>query len=258
MIIEYHRPVTLDEALALLLRAEPPTVPLAGGSVLNRASTPGEFAVVDLQSLGLDSFEARGNTWELGAALSLQRLLERLPASGSGPAVSLAKAIQHEAAYNLRQVASVAGVLVSGGGRSPFTTAMLALDAGLTLLPGDVEISLGELLPVRKECLGGRLITKVTIPSKVRLAYEYVARTPADLPIVCAALAQWPSGRTRLALGGFGTAPSLAFDGGEPDGLQVAASSAYASAGDEWASAEYRAEVAAVLAGRCLEGVAEK
>jgi putative selenate reductase FAD-binding subunit len=258
MIKEYHRPTTIDEALALLQRSEPATVPLAGGSVLNRASTPGEFAVVDLQSLGLDGFQARGNSWELGAMLTLQRLLEHLRTTGSGPANGLVKAIQHEAAYNLRQVASVAGALVSASGRSPFAAAMLALEAGLTLLPGDEAINLGDLLPVRKERLERRLITKITIPANVRLAYEYVARTPADRPIVCAALAQWPSGRTRLALGGFGSAPTLAFDGGEAAGLQDAARSAYYSAGDEWASAEYRAEVASVLAGRCQEGLAEK
>jgi putative selenate reductase FAD-binding subunit len=258
MIKEYHRPKTMDEALALLQRSEPTTLPLAGGSVINRASTQGEFAVVDLQSLGLDGFHARGNSWELGAMLTLQRLLEQLRNSASGPADGLMKAIQHEAAYNLRQVGSVAGTLVSASGRSPFTTAMLALDAGLTLLPGDEVVSLGDLLPVRNERLWGRLITKVTIPSNARLAYEYVARSPADRPIVCAALAQWPSGRTRLALGGFGSAPSLAFDGGESAGLQDAARSAYWDAGDEWASAEYRAEVAATLAGRCLVGAAQK
>jgi CO/xanthine dehydrogenase FAD-binding subunit len=258
MIKEYHRPTTIDEALALLQRSDPPTVPLAGGSVLNRASTPGEFAVVDLQSIGLDGFQARGNSWELGAMLTLQRLLERLQTDRTGPAEGLLKAIQHEAAYNLRQVASVVGTLVSAAGHSPFATAMLALEARLTLLPGDEEITLGDLLPVRRERLERRLITKVAIPANVRLAYEYVARTPADRPIVCAASAQWPSGRTRLALGGFGFAPTLAFDGGEAAGLQDAARSAYRDAGDEWASAEYRAEITAVLAGRCLEGLTEK
>jgi hypothetical protein len=85
----------------------------------------------------------------------------------------------------------------------------------------------------------------------VRLAFETVARTPADRPIVCAALAQWPSGRTRLALGGYGQAPLLAMDGNEPGGVETAVRNAFAEAGDEWASAEYRSEMAAVLAKRC-------
>ena len=87
----------------------------------------------------------------------------------------------------------------------------------------------------------------------MHLGYEYVARTPADQPIVCASVVRWPSGRTRLALGGYGTAPLLALDGTEPDGIDVAARSAYSQAADEWASAEYRSDVAGTLALRCLE-----
>jgi CO/xanthine dehydrogenase FAD-binding subunit len=116
-------------------------------------------------------------------------------------------------------------------------------------------LSLGDLLPVRGERLEGCLITNITIPLNARLAYEVVARTPADLPIVCVALARWPSGRVRLALGGYGTAPVLALDGPEAGGAEQAAKIAYSQAGDEWASAEYRQDMAAVLALRCLSRV---
>jgi putative selenate reductase FAD-binding subunit len=246
MIIEYHRPKTIDEALALLARAYLVTAPLAGGTVLNRP-TPQPVAAVDLQSLGLNSLQRRGNFLELGATLTLQSLLE---APGVQPA--LGRAILHEATHNLRQVATVAGTLVSTDGRSPFATTMLALDAALNLLPGDDNpVALGDLLPVRAERLHGRLITMVTIPLNVKLAYEYVARTPADQPIVCASVARWPSGRTRLSLGGYGSEPMLAMDGPEPGGVEVAARAAYSQAGDEWASAEYRAEMAVVLTNRC-------
>jgi hypothetical protein len=59
----------------------------------------------------------------------------------------------------------------------------------------------------------GWLIISISIPLNVKLSFEYVARTPADKPIVCAAVAQWNSGRTRLALGGYGKIPMLAMDG---------------------------------------------
>jgi CO/xanthine dehydrogenase FAD-binding subunit len=42
-------------------------------------------------------------------------------------------------------------------------------------------------------------------------------------------------------------------DGNEPSGVEQAARSAAQDSGDEWASAEYRGEMAAVLAARCLE-----
>ena len=44
-------------------------------------------------------------------------------------------------------------------------------------------------------------------------------------------------------------------DGTESDGIQEAAANAYHEAEDEWASAEYRMDVAAVLAKRALESL---
>lgn len=245
MIKEYHRPHTLDEALALLSRPAPFTIPLAGGTALGHHDLS-DLAVVDLQALGLDQITRKGSSIQIGAMVTLQSLLE------SGEVEQLNSAISLEATYNLRQVATCAGTVLAADGRSPLTTALLALDVALVLQPGNETISLGDLLPFRKERLRSRLVTQINLPVNLRFAYEYVARTPADQPIVCAALAVWPSGRTRLALGGFGAAPTLAFDGTEPGGIEMAARSAYSQAGDVWGSADYREEMAGVLARRCL------
>lgn len=255
MIIEYHRPATIDEALELLSRKKPETVPLAGGSVVTQPSSR-RFAVVDLQALGLGGCEITGNQLHAGAALTLQGLLDSCQENKvtTIPA-ALRKSIELEATYNLRQVASIAGTLVAADGRSAFATAMLALDAMLTIQPGEEKVSLGNFLPFRRERLTGRLISRISLPLNAKLAFEYVARTPNDLPILCAALAAWPSGRMRLALGGFGNAPSLAFDGMEETGLDMAAQNACSQAGDVWASADYRQEVAGVLARRCLHAI---
>ena len=241
MITEYHRPETLEAALSLLARTEVDTVPLGGGSVLNQPAS-NLVAVVDLQALGLNTIETKGKKLELGATVTLQQLLDEpnIP-------TALKKAIQHEATYNIRQVATVAGALVAADGRSPFATAMLALGATLTILPAVENTDFGSFLPLRFDNTRGTLISQVRIPNNVTLAYEYVARTPADLPIVCAAVAQWPSGRTRVALGGCGSAPLLAMDGSEPAGAEIAARDAFREAGDQWASAEYRSDVAATL-----------
>ena len=45
MIIEYHRPETIDEALDLLARSQPATVPLGGGTVLNQ---PMDYEIVTI------------------------------------------------------------------------------------------------------------------------------------------------------------------------------------------------------------------
>jgi CO/xanthine dehydrogenase FAD-binding subunit len=256
MIVEYHRPSELSEALNLLARKDPLTIPIGGGSVFKRDGDQ-RLAVVDLQSLGLNRFQVQGNTLNLGAALTLQRLLDELDMRKLSGMSGLSAATRHEAAYNLRQVGSVAGTLVAANGRSPFTTAMLALDAVLTLEPGSDLLRLGDLLPLRSEKLHHRLITQVSLASNVRMAYEYVARSPADRPIVCAAAAVWPSGRTRVALGGYGTAPILVFDGTEAAGAELAARSAYSQAGDDWGSAEYRQEMAGVLTNRAVQSVSK-
>ena len=246
MITDYFRPETLPEALELL--KDPNTLPLGGGTLLSTLKSA-SVKVVDLQALGLNTLQKNGNNLEIGATVTLQVLLE----SEHTPD-ALKAALKLEAPLNIRNTATVAGTLIAADGRSPFTAVLLALDAKLTIVNPKSEIlNLGEFLPLRPDNLRGALITTITIPLNAKLAFEAVARTPADKPIVCAALAQWPSGRTRLALGGYGKAPLLAMDGTESEGLETAARNAFHEATDEWASAEYRMEVAAKLAKRCQE-----
>ena len=264
MITAYHRPKTLDEALALL--SQPNRTPLGGGTLLSKPSTD-PVEAVDLQSLSLDSIKKSGNNLEIGATVTLQQLLE----SELCP-VAMKAAFKLEAPLNIRNAATTAGTLVSCDGRSTFVSVLLALDAKLEqtkLGPSTIESrtsNIGDFLPLRD--LQGSLITSISVPVNVKLAFDYVSRTPADKPIVCAALAQWNSGRTRLVLGGYGKSPLLAMDGTEAEGVdasatdnilrsaQAAARNAFHEATDEWASAEYRVDVAATLAKRCLEMIA--
>ena len=265
MITAYHRPKTLDEALTLL--TQPNTLPLGGGTLLSQG-TPDPVQAVDLQLLGLDSLTQTGNTLELGATLTLQALLE---SEHCPPA--LKTALKLEAPLNIRNSATVAGTLVACDGRSTFASVLLALDAKVEIRSIDklelvkmetesrspeytvTSLGIGEFLPLRSEQLQGKLITSITIPLNTKLAFEYVSRTPADKPIVCAALVQWNSGRTRLVLGGYGKSPMLAMDGTEAEGVETAAKNAFHEATDDYASAEYRMDVAATLAKRCLESL---
>lgn len=250
MITAYHRPKNLEEALELL--ASPNVRPLGGGTILSHSE--GSIAVVDLQSLGLNKLHKSGDLLEIGATVTLQSLLEspHIPAA-------IKTALKLEAPINLRNMGTVAGTLVSCDGRSPFAAVMLALDAKLTIVnAGSTIATLGNFLPLRVEAEDihpGKLIIKIEIPLNASLAFEYVARTRADKPIVCAALSQWPSGRTRLIIGGWGASPSLALDGMEFSGIEAAARNVAHDALDQWASAEYRSDIAAVLARRCLEGM---
>ena len=252
MITEYHRPTTLDEALTLL--TQPNTLPLGGGTLLSHTSTwlsassaPDPVSVVDLQALGLNRIHKKGNNLEIGATVTLQQLLE----SEHCPE-ALKTALKLEAPLNVRNAATVAGTLVVADGRSTFACALLALDAKLSVISElSSVISVGEFLPLRPR----GLITLITIPLNAKFAFEYVARTPSDKPIVCTALAQWTGARARLAVGGWGKSPSLAMDGTEAEGLESAARNACHEATDEWASAEYRMDAASTLAERCLDNL---
>ena len=248
MIVEYHRPNKLEAALALLARPEPPTYPLGGGTVL---SQPGEaqYAVVDLQALGLNQIEAQGNGLTIGACTTLENLLSTaaLPAA-------LKNAICREASLNLRNMATVAGALVTADGRSPLAAAFLALDARLVYADGK-ETAYGDWLPLRER--KGLLITHIRISIQPELKFEAVARTPVDKPILMVGSARWPSGRTRIVVGGWGTAPIVALDGSEAGGAVEAVRSAFSGADDQWAGALYRQNAAAALITRMLTAGAE-
>jgi CO/xanthine dehydrogenase FAD-binding subunit len=254
MIERYSRPKSIQEALELL--SYPGAIPLAGGTFINSPkflkthrlsanNTP--ISVVDLQELGLNQVREKGNNLEIDACVNLQQLYENRHSPEN-----LKRAIKQEAPLNIRNAATVAGTIIACDGRSSFATSMLALDAKLVMQPGGAESHLGDFLPLRNSLIKGKLITKIIIPLNVQLKFDYVARSPSDRPIICVAVAQWTSGRTRLALGGYGTTPLLAMDGTTNDDIQSAARNGCHEAADEWASAEYRAEVAAVLANRCL------
>lgn len=255
MKIDFLRPTSLSEALENLDSSN--SIPLAGGTYLNtteyktklqRRIGDATIALVDLQNLGMDQIRKHGNNLEIDACVTLQKLSEN-------PHVleDLKKAIKLEAPLNIRNMATTAGTLVSCNGRSALACVMLALDAKLTIEPGTIESLLGNYLPLRDIAVPGKLVTRITIPLNASLAFEHVGRTKFDLPIVCVAAAKWASGRIRLALGGYGSSPLLAMDGTTDDDIVSAVRNGYHEAADEWASAEYRADVAATLAGRCIK-----
>lgn len=245
MIKGYYRPSSVEEALDLLARNDVDIYPLGGGTQLSQP-TASPITVVDLQDLGLSDILQRGNSLEIGATSTLQALYDY-----DLTPESLRQSILLETNYNIRQAGTIAGTIVMADGRSTLVTALLAMDSIIEFLPNDVKVVLGDLLAARAAQLKKRLITKISIPANVQLAFKYVSRSPADLPQICVAVAKWPSGRTRVTLGGYGEVPRLVLDGPEGNGAVKAARAAYSTADDEWASADFRQDVAATLTRRC-------
>ncbi len=244
--LEYHRPQSLAEALSLLDRA----VALGGGtSLAPRRMQLG--AVVDLQALPLDHLEVSPTEVTAGATITLEALAQAC--RSDAPAIS--QAARSEATFNLRNVATLAGTVVAADGRSPLTTVLLAARASLSLEPRGESAALDSFLDRRDALLTGRIVVAVHVPRPAFLGYLHVGRSPADRPIVCAALARWPEApRFSAAVGGFARRPILLDElPPDPEAAGVVAREAYSGAGDEWASADYRAEVASVLVRRLLQ-----
>jgi probable selenate reductase FAD-binding subunit len=249
---EYHRPRTLAEALELLDRA----VPLAGGTALTprRDEIP---AVIDLQELGMGSLELREGKVVLGAGVKLQTMVE---SEEILPSV-LREACRLEAGLNLRNMATLAGTIMSADGRSPVITVLLAMEAVVVLEPGDEVVSLETLLDQRDQANDRHLITEIRLRQPEILRYERVSRAPTDRPLVCVAVArllrEGSGNEYRVVLGGFGETPirvrkaetSLAEEE-DVDSAAEAARQAYVSASDGWASGEYRSHTAGVLVKR--------
>ena len=244
--LQYHRPQTLDEALELLEHG----VPLAGGTRLT-PSLRGVEGLVDLQDLDLDQIEATESTLEFGGTATLQGLVD----NGSQLPDALVQAARLEAGWNIRNKATVAGTIVTGDGRSPLLTVLLALGTDLELAPGGDRISLNDAFDRGADRTVGKLITALHAANPGRLEYAQVARSPADRPQICAAVSIDPSEKqVRIALGGYGAHPSLLPNDRALKAKEGAdlAREMYGEAGDQWASADYRSSAAATLVARLL------
>ncbi|MBW6467225.1 MAG: FAD binding domain-containing protein, partial [Brevefilum sp.] len=154
MIREYFRPTSVEEALLLLSEDGKERKPLGGGTSLSRQQA-GQFGVVDLQDAGLDQIEMIGQGVAIGAMVRLEGLL-------ANPLVNIEikRAIRIDTGENIRNMATISGWLVSGDGRSLFSTALLALDATLTWEPDQQKVRIGDWLPLRNHSQPGVLMTE--------------------------------------------------------------------------------------------------
>ena len=251
--MRYLRPKSVQEAVSLLDEG----VPLGGGTTLtpDRANVK---AVIDLRELGLDEFSIQAGTIALGATLTLQAILDNadhLPAA-------LIDSIRHEAAWNLRNAATLAGTLAAADGRSPALTALIALDGVVKLEPGARRVDLHDFMSQRAQPGPRYLITGLEFQMPIKLAYAQVARTPMDRPMVCASAALGKDGDIRLVLGGIGDQPIRLIEAEtrlgkdqDVDAARRAAEAAFKDAGDAFAGAAYRSHTAGVLIERVVREV---
>jgi carbon-monoxide dehydrogenase medium subunit len=264
-LVEYHKPTSFEEALKLLRRPNVRTVPIAGGTALVPSAAREVEAVVDLNALGLayiKTSEVSENLGglEVGATTTLQSIVESDLVRDYAGGV-LVKAALDTATRNIRDAATLAGSIVAAEGNSPLLTTLLALDARL-VVRGDQE----EEVAVSKWTPHARsLIVRVILPpvsKDVHVAYEKVARTPADMPIVCVAVRARIDNdqlhEARIALGGVAAKPIVieTADATLEQAIRLA-TEAIDPPSDYFASAAYRREMIGVLIKRCVRPASE-
>ncbi len=242
MITQYHRPLTLDEAIALTAR--PDAVIIAGGTSVNADPGRKPITAVDLQALDLAGIDTDGESIRIGSTTRLQDLVD----STLVPAV-LRDLARREAPNTIRNAATIGGTIGAVDPESELLAGLLAFEATVTLARAGstTEHAVDEILD-DPALLNGAIVTSVSIPSNGFAGADRTGRTPMDRPIVMAVAHRSPDGTVRMAMPGVSTRPVVVAQ------EQIAALD---PPSDFRGSSGYRKSLAEVLAGRVLAMVTE-
>jgi CO/xanthine dehydrogenase FAD-binding subunit len=237
-ISQYHRPSTIDEALALLSRTDVRTRPIGGGTSLVGEEIPIEIEVVDLQLACPDSITDAGDAVKIGAMARLQDLVD-------DPLVPplLRELALREGPNTLRNAATLGGTIASADPESELLAGLLVHKAGIAISGrgGTSEVSLPELL-ADPSLLSNGIIVSISVAKGGTTAAARTGRTPADTSIVAAVGRSTASGNL-LAVTGVASTPILVTRA-EIDSLNPPS--------DFRGSPEYRRGLAQTLAARVL------
>ena len=262
ILAEYLKPQTLAEALDLLADSASPRVPLAGGTHLVAALETRQRqdvdAVVDLAGLDLAFIEQDGPNLRVGAMTTLSALVEH-PLCESLAGGILPQTARFEGPQNLRNAATLGGLVALAEPDSELYAALLALDASVVAVnhEGRATVrSLDEYAANRSpRARNAELISEVRVPlAHSESGHARIARTPMDRCIVAAVAVNLLNGASphssdahqdgaRIAFCGVGARPLLAGGARNP-------------AGDFKGSAEYRLAMSDVVRQRALTAMA--
>ncbi|RMF01814.1 MAG: hypothetical protein D6768_09750 [Chloroflexi bacterium] len=239
----YHRPTTIEKALQLLNRSGVTTALVAGGTHAIPQLSENVDEVVDLQAIGLTGITVGEQLVTFGAMVTLQAIADELQIPQS-----LREVVRRESASTFRNAATLGGVIAAPHRDSELLAFLLVSEAQVTVQNqnGQQALSLESFLRDIPAALGGGIITAVSVQTGGQIATDRVARTPADRPIVAALARKSPDGNLRLALCGVANVPLLVDPAAD-------IKAAINPAGDFRGSAEYRRQMAALLARRVLD-----
>ncbi len=272
----YHRPATLEAALALLDQLGPEAKPLAGGQSLGpmlnmRLATPAHL--VDLNDLTeFSRIREVGDEVELGFLVRHHQVAESALLGQHCPLLpQVAQTIGH---YAIRQRGTLGGSLVHADPAAQLALAAVTLGARVTLASaqGRRELSAQEffLAAMTTALAPNEMLVSVRFPKFApgeRSAYRMFNRRHGDyaLVAVCATVTVREGLVSRLRLGISGAAPvpqrldalARAFEGAAPGTSWIASvadavSQAIQPEDDRRVSPAYRRDLARDLTARAL------
>ena len=258
--VRYVRASDVEHALSLL--AEPDAKLVAGGQSLIpvmklRIARPS--VVVDISRLGLSGVEIRGAELHLGPLTTWDELLGAPPELRRPALAAIAECAHGIGDLQVRNRGTLGGSLAHADPASDAPAVLLALGATLELRSpsGERVVPLADfLLGPFSTALGAQeLITDVVVPLPAPgsgSAYVSIEHPASGFALAGAAALVGPGG-SRVAVTGIAAQPFLLGDAGSGKALEEAE-----IFGDRFAPAEYRRELAAVVARRALERAAER
>lgn len=241
MIKDYFRPKTIHEAVELLQKNEL-AIPIGGGTSIKNYS--GDIVLVDLQDLALDIIRNVEKNIIIGSMTTLEQIKNNFIGNDN-----LKKVLKIEGSKNQRTQSSLGGFLKLAGGRSPLLTSLLTLNCTLYFAEQEKGMSLSEFLDIRKT--NKQLITHISIMDPAGMVFESVSRSPLDLPIICCAVNYFDK-EMKAAVGGFGEKPQIVPEKYFVEQKECELSEFLQFSTDEWASANYRANITQIVLKRLI------
>jgi carbon-monoxide dehydrogenase medium subunit len=273
---DYHRPATIDEAVAILQQYQGEARVLAGGQSLVpmmnfRLATPG--AIVDLNRIaGLADIEAVDGVVRIGA-MARQRRIEFAPLVAERLPL-LREAVRWVGHLPTRTRGTIGGSIANADPAAEIPMVLLALGGEVVARSpqGERRIAAPELFlgPLTTSLNSDEIVTEVRFPAMApdcRYAIEEFARRKGDFAIAAIAVMLVRDGErctvARLATAGVGPVPVRLREAEailEEKGLGEAAVGAAAEKAaelvepmsDHNASADYRRHLTAVLTRRAV------
>jgi carbon-monoxide dehydrogenase medium subunit len=255
----YERASDVGHALELL--ADPDAKVIAGGQSLipvMKLRIVRPSLVVDISRLELRGIDERDGALHIGPLTTWSELLDADALARPGLR-AIAECAGGIGDLQVRNLGTIGGSVVHADPASDMPAVLLALGATLQISSpaGTRETRLDELLvgPFTTALEAQELVTDIIVPLPPRgtgSAYACVEHPASGFALAGAAALAGPEGE-KVALTGVGATPFIL-----PDGDARSALAGAEIFGDRFASAEYRRELAAVLAERALTTARER